>query len=30
MTQYTEAVQRQKLLLDAEEWAKGIEQIHCH
>ena len=30
MTEYTEVVARQKLLLDAEEWAKGIEQIHCH
>ena len=30
MTEYTEVVERQKLLLDAEEWAKGIEQIHCH
>ena len=30
MTEYTEVVLKQKLLLDAEEWAKGIEQIHVH
>ena len=30
MTQYTDIVARQKLLLDAEEWSKGIEKIHCH
>ena len=30
MTQYEDAVERQKILLEAEEWAKGIQQIHIH
>ena len=28
MTEYAETVERQRLLLEAEEWAKGINQIH--
>ena len=30
MTQYEDVVERQKILLEAEEWAKGIKQIHVH
>ena len=30
MTQYNETVNNQRLLLEAEEWAKGIKQIHVH
>lgn len=30
MTEYNEAVENQRLLLDAEEWAKGIKGIHVH
>ena len=28
MTEYAATVERQRLLLEAEEWAKGINQIH--
>ena len=30
MTQYEDVVERQKILLEAEEWAKGIKSIHLH
>ena len=30
MGQYDEIVERQKLLLEAEEWAKGVSHIHAH
>ncbi len=30
MTEYTSAVERQKILIEAEKWAKEINQIHCH
>ena len=30
MTEYSEAVERQKILIEAEKWAKQINQIHCH
>ena len=30
MGQYDEIVERQKLLLEAEEWAKGVSNIHAH
>ena len=30
MTEYSEAVERQKILIEAEKWAKEINQIHCH
>tara|TARA_B100001057_G_scaffold499670_1_gene611217 strand:+ start:1183 stop:1470 length:288 start_codon:yes stop_codon:yes gene_type:complete len=30
MGQYDEVVQRQRLLLDAEEWANGIRSLHSH
>ena len=30
MTQYDETVNNQRLLLEAEEWAKGIKSIHAH
>ena len=30
MTQYNETVNNQRLLLEAEEWAKGIKSIHAH
>ena len=30
MTQYEDVVERQKILLEAEEWAKCIQQIHVH
>lgn len=29
MTEYADTVERQRVLLDAEEWAKGVSQIHC-
>tara|TARA_B100000927_G_scaffold201834_1_gene163444 strand:- start:3351 stop:3614 length:264 start_codon:yes stop_codon:yes gene_type:complete len=28
MTEFSETVERQRLLLEAEEWAEGINQIH--
>lgn len=30
MTQYDEIVGMQKMLLEAEEWAKGVACIHAH
>ena len=30
MTEYSEAVERQKILIEAEKWAKQINQIHFH
>lgn len=30
MTQYNDKVERQRLLIAAEEWAKGVEGIHVH
>lgn len=30
MTQYDETVERQRLLLLAEEWATGVKAIHAH
>ncbi len=29
MSEYDEVVEKQRILLEAEEWAKGINQIHC-
>jgi len=30
MTQYEDRVERQRLLLEAEEWAQGVSGIHAH
>ena len=30
MTQYDETVERQRLLLEAEEWSKGVSSLHTH
>lgn len=30
MTQYDDAVERQRILLEAEEWALGVSGIHVH
>lgn len=30
MTQYDKTVEQQRLLLEAEEWAKGVACIHVH
>tara|TARA_B100000941_G_C28226245_1_gene409206 strand:+ start:235 stop:507 length:273 start_codon:yes stop_codon:yes gene_type:complete len=30
MSQYDDKVERQRLLLEAEEWANGINSIHIH
>jgi len=30
MTQYDDTVERQRALLAAEEWAKGVKAIHAH
>lgn len=30
MGQYSDKVERQRLLLEAEEWAKGVSGIHAH
>lgn len=30
MTQYDSLVEKQRLLIEAEEWAKGTSSIHCH
>lgn len=30
MTEHNEAVARQRLLLEAEEWATGIKDLHVH
>lgn len=29
MSEYDQVVEKQRILLEAEEWAKGINQIHC-
>ncbi len=29
MTQYYEVVEQQRLMLEAEEWSKGVKDIHC-
>ena len=29
MSEYDKVVEKQRILLEAEEWAKGINQIHC-
>jgi len=30
MTEYKETVERQRVLLEAEEWAKGVSGMHAH
>ena len=30
MGQYSDRVERQRLLLEAEEWAKGVQSLHAH
>ena len=30
MTEYKDAVEEQRLILQAEKWAKGIKSIHIH
>lgn len=30
MSQYDELVERQRILLEAEEWANGVKEIHAH
>lgn len=30
MTQYDGAVEKQRLLLEAEKWAQGVKDIHVH
>jgi len=30
MTEYSDAVDRQRLLIEAEKWAKGTANIHAH
>ena len=30
MSEYDDKVERQRLLLEAEEWSKGIVSIHSH
>ena len=30
MSQYDERVERQRLKLKAEEWAKGVKSLHAH
>lgn len=30
MGQYDDVVEQQRLLLEAEEWAKGVKSIHMH
>jgi len=30
MSEYDEAVEKQRKLLEAEEWAKGIQGMHAH
>jgi hypothetical protein len=30
MTEYNETVERQRLLLEAEEWASGVKSAHAH
>ena len=30
MTQYNDRVERQRLLIEAEDWAKGVKGLHAH
>ena len=30
MTEYKDRVERQRLLLEAEEWAQGVASLHAH
>jgi hypothetical protein len=30
MTQYDDTVERQRVLLAAEDWAKGVKSVHAH
>lgn len=30
MTQYNDRVEKQRLLLEAEEWSKGVKSLHAH
>jgi hypothetical protein len=30
MTQYDERVEKQRLKIEAEEWAKGVKSVHAH
>jgi len=30
MGQYSDKVERQRLLLEAEEWAQGVQSLHAH
>ena len=30
MSQYSDRVERQKLLLEAEKWSNGVKSIHAH
>ena len=30
MTQYNDRVERQRLLIEAEDWAKGVKCLHAH
>lgn len=30
MSEYDDIVDRQRLLLEAEEWSQGINSLHCH
>ena len=30
MGQYDNAVERQRIILEAEEWAKGVKSVHAH
>jgi len=30
MTEFSETVEKQRILLEAEEWAKGVKDLHVH
>ena len=30
MTEFTEAVEKRRLMIEAEKWAKLVENMHCH
>lgn len=30
MTEFTEAVEKRRLMIEAEKWAKLVETMHCH
>ena len=30
MTEFSERVERQRILLEAEEWSKGVKDLHVH